>query len=340
MNGRSAGEGCYGVSQWGEQCMGSVPFEPVSPAVPTYKDRRGLLIACGVVQALLGLLLLLMGLMMAFIPLDAMKASQSNPLARPGMRVVIASMYVVPAVIFLTLGIGSARAKNWARIGTLILSWGWLALGVLNLAVVILVLPTVMQPSAGAPAPATSNTLAVVITSVFLAAFFIVLPGIFLLVYHSKNVRATCQGGQLASVPSGPIIPKVLAIWMALGAASIYFCLRYPAVLFGVLVGGIWGKVIYIATALIYAWAAYGIWKLDRRAWRATLWLQIVWTASGIITFTSHEVVQLYREMGMSAQDLAYFERLSHPMAWVMAACVLPAVVFMALLVYARKYFT
>jgi hypothetical protein len=311
---------------------------------PPVKNRRGLLIAFGIVQILIACLLFLMTLLAALLPMAAVNQRPASAISPTALAVVIFLVYGIPAVIFLVLGIGSIRAKNWARIGTLIISWIWLAFGVMQMFVVFFLLPSVLRSLPPQPNQPPNLEQAVVAgAAVFFGAFFVVLPAIFLAVYHSKHVRATCLAG--TPEPRGvetPVILWILTLWMALGVLGMIYLLftPYPAVIFGVLIPGVAGKSIYLTTGVVYVWAAWGLWRRELLAWRVVFWLQLFWVASAIVSFTTRDILQLYREMGMSAQELAFLERLPLSPNVFLLLCLVPTLVFMGLLFYAKRYFS
>src|SRR5258708_30551194 len=97
------------------------------PAAPSFKDRRGWLVAFGVVEILIAcFFLLVLALMMIVIP--AMPMPPGQPTLPRGMFALVGLLFYGPlAAIFLIVGIGSIRTRNWARIAMMVLSSLWLA---------------------------------------------------------------------------------------------------------------------------------------------------------------------------------------------------------------------
>src|SRR5881394_2876059 len=98
---------------------------PQSPAPHPFKNRRGWLIAFGIVQILIACFFLLMA---GFTTFAVSAMPKTNPAPPVSLLYGVGLMYVGVAALFLTIGIGSIRAKNWARITTLVLSWFWLVI--------------------------------------------------------------------------------------------------------------------------------------------------------------------------------------------------------------------
>src|SRR5436309_2035132 len=93
------------------------PSAPQSFAPLPYKDRRGWLIAFGIVQILIACFFLLLAASMGFASTTMPKG---NPVPQTALLYVVCVMYLGGAAIFLAIGIGSIRAKEWARITSLV----------------------------------------------------------------------------------------------------------------------------------------------------------------------------------------------------------------------------
>src|SRR5947207_616788 len=114
--------------------------QPPIPASVPYKNRRGWLIAFGIVQILIPCFFLLMTAIMAFGVASLPKTSPGSPALPTAMLYVVALVYLGVAALFIVTGIGSIRAKNWARITILILSWFWLVTGVFSVLILAVLL--------------------------------------------------------------------------------------------------------------------------------------------------------------------------------------------------------
>src|SRR3954465_10181852 len=118
------------------------PSAPRTFAPLPYKDRRGWLIAFGIVQILIACFFLFMAGLTTFA-VSAMPKTNPTPPAALLYRVGL--LYVGIAALFLTTGIGSIRAKNWARITILVLSWFWVVTGVFSVLFMALIIPTILR---------------------------------------------------------------------------------------------------------------------------------------------------------------------------------------------------
>src|SRR5438270_1418036 len=119
------------------------PSAPQSSAPLPYKNRRGWLIGFGIVQILIACFFLLMTAIMAFGVASLPKMSPGRPALPTAMLYVAALMYLGVAALFIVTGIGSIRAKNWARITILVISWLWLVTGVFCVLISVLIVPAI-----------------------------------------------------------------------------------------------------------------------------------------------------------------------------------------------------
>src|SRR5947209_1860521 len=99
---------------------------------PGFVDRSGWLIVFGSVEIVIGALCVLMlPLMVLGMVLSAAAPSaQAQPLGAR-MMISVGLIYVVAAVFFIWLGIGTFTGRRWAWAIMLVVSWLWLLGGLL-----------------------------------------------------------------------------------------------------------------------------------------------------------------------------------------------------------------
>ena len=102
--------------------------------MPDYKDRSTGLVIFGILTLLLGCLAGLFVPLMLFGQMMAAKAPDAPPVNHAAMLPGIV-IYGGLAVALVWLGIGSIKARRWARALLLIFSWSWLIMGVFMTAI-------------------------------------------------------------------------------------------------------------------------------------------------------------------------------------------------------------
>ena len=147
------------------------------------KDRSAGLVAMGIVQIVLGALC---GVMVPFMLLAAFASAhfegEAATTTSPVMMIPGTLFYVATAVAFIWLGIGSIKARRWARALLLISSWFWLISGSLGLIFMAFMLPDLQeQMAAEGGLPETMLRVTLYLTMGFMAVFYVLLPGMFVI---------------------------------------------------------------------------------------------------------------------------------------------------------------
>jgi hypothetical protein len=317
---------------------------PVAP--PPYKNRRGWLVAFGIFEILIGCVLLGMIALSVFAMRMASAAPPPTVPCIPPPAVVmaiIAVFYGLLAVLFVTVGIGSIQAKRWARMAMLVISWCWLAMGVMGMAMMAIMLPMIMESAkqqAKSPMPPGFDTAFQIGMLVVLGAFFVVLPLIFVLFYSGKNVKATCENrsGVTPSGPRRPVVVIVVAVWYAMSAVScVTVLLVIPAFpLFGFVLMGWSARVAAIVVGGLCAWLAWNLYHQRALAWRVAIGWLVIGLASMLVTQSRLGVVEMYRRMGYSELEIG---RMMPLVSYGLYGGVIFGVAFLVFLIAIRRQF-
>lgn len=310
------------------------------PPPPAFKNRRPGLIGCGVVHLLFGLMFI--GFSALMVMVTVMPKSAPQPAMPSGMIVYTSLFYVLLAALFVSLGIGSMRARRWAPPLIQVTSWAWLICGALGGAVLFLMLPkmlaTLPNQQQGAAA-ATMGCMAVVF-----GLFGVAVPLAFVLFYRSAQVKATVEA--LDPVPrwtdTQPVSILIFASWMFFGAVSVLLSsFMYRALPFGTfLLRGPAVFLVMAAMATLLFWIAVGTLRRMPAAWWSAVVMLIIGVTWGAFTVTSTTPETMSEAMGIpfDAQQAAMTKALySSPffLAW-MAILWIGYLVF---LLYIRRYF-
>jgi len=314
-------------------------FPPVSPApvlspAPEFKDRRGGLIVFGI------LLLIAGGICALCVPLMllGMVASKANGAALD-LRMMIPGMvmYGVLAVVFVCLGIGSIMARRWARALVLILAWLWLVTGVLVTGVMAVVMPKILAaaPSAGGqPLPAAARAVAMVVALGFTGFILVLVPGVLVLFYGRRNVKATCEARDPKPRWTDACPLPVLALSLFQGfSAAAWLVMVLPVShtvvpFFGCLLSGAPAIAVGLVVSAFLSYGAWAMYRLKPVGWWITLIGVAVMTASSLLTFSRVDMVEMYRQMGTSEQQIQQLQQYNffqgHNMLLFIALYMLP----------------
>lgn len=344
--------------------MSTLAASAPPPSPPAYKNRRGLLIFAGVVELLMAAATLAM--VTLFLVSSSIWNKQPPP---PGMslaalRVFTFLFYGGIGAFLIVLGIGTILAKNWARILGLIASWFWLAMGVIGTLAVVLIMPVAIrqaeQQSSGPPVP----RFFFAIISVVIAAVYVGVPLMFLLIYSSRNVRMTClaASGKLVPVPptggvsegappilvpakpAYPIAVGILVGWFVLGIAFAIPALllvqtrAYP--FFGTFLYGIPARIVPLALVSIHAIFVWHLYKLRPLGWWGNLVFQIIFPLSTALTMWRYGAMGYLLKISPELRDNPGFQMMPLFFSRVMPVLILVGpVVILVYLLCIRRYF-
>ena len=314
-----------------------------------YKDRSGGLVAFGIMTILMGVLA---GM---FVPLmffgQAMAAKTNHTPTDFSLILPTVGMYGVIAVALVWLGIGSIKARRWARALMLIFSWSWLGMGVIAVTVMAFVLPKVLSnlpanAATGQPAlPPGAMVAVMVFTFVFYGILFIVLPAVWTYFYRSQHVKITCERRDPVTrwTDACPLPVLGLCLWLMF---SVPLMLVMPISghgvmpFFGVFLTGLPGTLYCLVIAVIWAYAARLLYRLDSRGWWLTLITICVFMVSGLLTFARHGMLEMYQLMNYPKAQLDQIQQSGlldgNRMPWLVSLSMLP---FLGYLLFIKKFF-
>jgi hypothetical protein len=315
----------------------------------SFKDRKARLVILGILQIIFGGFCALMVPCMIF---GMMAAAAAGKGAAEGvslsLRMLIPGLlfYVVMAVWFIWMGIGSIMARRWARALILVSSWLWLIGGVCGFVLMLAVLPN-MYGKMGESGQMPKGAVIVMkyVMMAFLALIYVAIPAIFVLLYSGKNVKATCKHRDPRERWTDKCPLPVLAVSLvsAFSAVSILFMggiYKWAIPFFGSVVSGTNGATMILALTLVLAYTAWGTYKLNVKAWWCALLVHAGWSYSAIITFSTISIEELYGKMGFSSQHLDMIRR--YGVLRESSVCLFLgfwAIIVLAYLVYVRRYF-
>lgn len=328
-----------------------------NPVPPPYKDRRGWLIAFGVLEILFAIFcLMLVVLVILVFTLPQFGNLNSSPQQHATQAAGLISAIVVygsMAAMFLTIGVGSVGCRNWARIAMIVVSGSWLCMGVISTLGIALLFPEVMSRQNGV-SPQAAHT-AVVVMVVLMGALMVAMPSLLLFFYTRPSVRATCLARKTSQIPparAAILINKVkpagvptplivLAVWQGLGVFSVFgFLMVRSTVIFGVVLHGLAAFSVLFSVAALSGYAAWAIYQRQALGWFLAVALTLYRLASIVATFAGRDMLQVFRDMGMREEQIQVFYMFPQ-MRWIIwISIVSVTTAYLALLVYTWKFFS
>jgi hypothetical protein len=330
---------CFPPYAMNEQTPASVPLE--STALP-YHDRSTGLMVFGILTILLGALagLLAVVTVLSLAVASAVPNAQiSLSSALPGVCV-----YVGLSVVLIWLGIGSIKARRWARALLLIFSWSWLIAGILDVGVLLYILPKVLanlptpEGANHPPVSAAAMTTIMIFTILFSGFFLVVLPAIWTFFYQSRHVKLTCEWRDpvVRWTDACPLPVLGLCLWLGLSAFTVIAMNAMPYIavpFFGMFLSGMAARAVYLVLGAFWLYAAWQLYLLDSRGWWLALAGWLVFMISAVITYSQHDVMEMYRLMHYSEAQLAQLKQTGlfqgNMMAWFTPICMAPLLGYM-----------
>lgn len=312
-----------------------------------FKDRKTSLVVLGVIQIIIGSFCALMVplMIMGMIALNmAGKDGVEGP--KPGAMIIGFVFYALLAVWFIWMGIGSIKARRWARAIILITSWMWLICGLLGFIFILMVVPSIYdQMGQDERLPEGVAVVMQIVMLVFMSVIYIIIPGLFVLCYKGKNVKATCEyrDPKVRWTDKCPLPVLGVSLVCAVWAVSIPLTVvnnRGTVPFFGVLLGGVTGAIVILALSLLLAYSAWSMYKLDINGWWCGLLVNVGWSLSSIITLSCVSMESYFEKTGVSEQQMESMKNIGIIWKNVMApGMVFWLVVVLAYFIYIRKYF-
>jgi hypothetical protein len=312
-----------------------------------HEDRSEGLTIFGILTILLGCLCgLFVPLMLFGQAMSARAGTAPMPLSSllPGLL-----MYGSLAVALVWLGIGSIMARRWARALLLIFSWSWLIFGLFMVVVMTLVVPRVLANAsangqAGQPGM-PSGAGAVIGIGVSVAGFVsLFLPAIWTYFYGSRHVKATCEARDSVTrwTDRCPLPVLALCLWL-LSAVPIFLLMPLSArcviPFFGMFLTGFPAAIICLAMAAIWSLAAWWLYKLDQRGWWLILVAWCVGLVSTLITFTQHDMLEIYRLMHYPEAQIEQMQRTGLTSGFMNLMMSFGMLLYVGYLMYIKKFF-
>jgi hypothetical protein len=310
---------------------------------PDFKDRSVGLILFGVISILIGLCSVML------VPLSLISVTLSGPAAKSGLdlrsAMAASALYAVIAIAFVWLGIGSIRARRWARELLLSLSWIWLLTGICSLAFGVVVVPLVIHGIAAETGlPPETVTLVVAVVFCVIGVLYVVLPMAFVMFYRSPHVAATCA----ARDPRPQWVDRcpqrlltLTVVWVLAGVSVLLmpaYAFFFP--LFGVVATGLagallWFLVLAVCVALVIGTSRGALW-----AWWGGMALAVMAMLSSAVTVLRYDLGELMTRMEMPPEQASMMASFNLFGGWSMALIVL--IIWGTFIVYLlslRRYF-
>ncbi|NNJ69967.1 MAG: hypothetical protein HKP10_01605 [Kiritimatiellales bacterium] len=269
------------------------------------KDRSVALVFAGVLEIVLGILSFSLAMLLMVV-----LSSTGLGAMKPGhLWVVMAFMFYLTGW-FIVMGMGSMKARRWARVLVLVGAWVTLFFGTLLMAMLLYILPEMhnLLTDSGLLNPDAALVMLYSWTSIMLL-LQVVFPLFAIVFYSMKGVETTCE--RLNPDPCWtdriPLPLMAMGFVSALGTLSIVMAAptHYVVFLFGRVVDGGAGLTIVLLISLACCYVGWGAFTRKMHAWWGAYALVLITSSSMMLTFSEMDMDVLYARMGYSAGQIA-----------------------------------
>jgi hypothetical protein len=195
--------------------------------------------------------------------------------------------YYLIAILCIPLGYAHLKTRRWARTAALTLLYSWLVLGVPLTCVFLFLLFSSKDLS----------PVVALFAIVLLALSYLLVPGLLIRFYQSRNVRWTFETRDPNTywIERQPLPVLVLCYLLILYTiilhVPIFFRGMFP--LFGTWLSGLEGIVVITVSILFLAWLAWGVFRLRGWAWWGSLVYVGLLTLSSVLTLATSSLDEM-----------------------------------------------
>lgn len=318
---------------------------PISPPALAYKDRRTGLLVFGILEILLGCIFLLALPATVFGQVATAKRTHTEL-----NTAIVFSSLLTPALLatgLIWLGIGSIKARRWARSLLLCLGWLGLCIGAASLPIVIASLSSLegMLRQQGQNVSPGIVVLTKVVVVATMTVFYVIIPAVLVLFYRSPHVKLTCENSDPVECWTDRCPLPVIAICILQSCGALYILAMMPRLgaafpLAGFVVTGWLSWTLWLGFIGLSAYAAWGFYHLQRSAWLIYTIAIVTIGLSSVMTFMRIDLLEYYRMTGLPEQQISQLAVSplvrGHNPVWF---SVLSTILFGGYLVYLRRYF-
>jgi len=297
-------------------------ISPLHNTDTAYRDRSFGLVVFGVIEILIG------GVLALMVPLSLLawwvSGAQSSGLV--SLRSILPMMvtYAIFAAVMIWLGIGTIRARRWARTLMLSLSRIWLVTGLFSLAITCFTLPGLVRIyGAGAGLPSGAVVVVMIIALVIAALIYVVLPGAFVFFFHSPHVIATCRASDPRRQFTDDCPPRILmlaTLWVLM-AVSVVIMPAYNWVFpfFGKLLSGTAGVVPWLVVFVGCCVLAVGSFRRRAWAWWGAVAATVAAAVSTVVTSIRVGPEETITALRLPDEQMHIMASFSWPGPWVIS---------------------
>jgi hypothetical protein len=241
--------------------------------------------------------------------------------------------YYLIAIVAIPLGYGHVTRRRWARTLSLTLFWFWLVVGVPLTIVFLFILVTAKDLS----------LVAVLIAIVALGASYLVLPGLLIRFYRSRDVRLTFEtrdprSYRIEELPLPILVLCALYSFYAIVLhVPIFFNGMFP--LFGDFVYELPGILMLDVSIMLLVCLIWGTWRRSAWAWWGGLVYFGLLTSSSILTFAKSDYLDILSMMKFAPLEMKALQGLPFQGFYFAVFFGVPLLITLGLIIASKRHF-
>ena len=322
--------------------------EVVDSGTVAFKDKRTRIVAAGLIQGLMGVVCFLFSLLMLLGLIIAAMAAEDTPMSKSIFWMVMPFLeFILFSVWFLVMGFGSIYVRRWARALSLVVGWMWFVFGSFGFISSCFFLPGMYsQMPMGTDVPAYFPKIMMFSTLGFMGVFMVAIPGMLVLLYSGRNVKATCEhyNPEVCWTDLCPLpvlaVSLFFATWAFFPVATIAFLKFYP--FFSFRIEGIPAYILLLIFCVANLYIAREVYKLKPWAWWGVIALILLGHLPFSVSFAFMKPDDYAEIVGVSMQEM---EKMGMQNMWMpgspgmIGLTVFWFVAMIGYLVYVKKFF-
>jgi hypothetical protein len=212
--------------------------------------------------------------------------------------------YYLIAMVLVPLGYGHLKRHRWVRTLSLILLWSWLVVGIPLVVVVLFTAATAKDLSLAAA----------LIMAIFLGLSYLVIPGVLIRFYGSRDVRLTLEARHSTTygferLPMPVLVLSFLHLfYVVVLHMPLFFNGIFP--FFGVFLSGMQGILLLDISVMCLVGLTWGALRLRIWAWWGSLAYWIAMTSSALLTFARSSYMDILSVVQFAPTEMEFLDGL------------------------------
>ena len=241
--------------------------------------------------------------------------------------------YYFIAFIFITIGYGHLKLKNWALKLSKSCIWFWILFG---LPIMMFFLPLLSMKEIDVKYP-------IFFSAFIILLFIVIIPGLLLSFYNQKNVKKLFRNRNYSDVVirNIPIKAYLLLLVYTLYVMIFHIMLFYKGIFpfFGTFLTNFKGLLCYDLCILLSFLLIYGLLKRQYWSWILSITFFILMSISTITTFINYQYVSIIELLDFPKVENDIFMKLPLKSSYILIAIIGILLLTIILIIKTKNYY-